>query len=174
MGHDKALLTLPGTDLLLWQCQLRTLHLLQPEKIFWSGPSRSGLPTDIHIIPDAIENMGPMAGVMSCLDLLQSDLLVVLAIDLPRISSSFLKNLLTRCTPQCGIVARHGNFFEPLAAIYPKKVCELARQQLRRGRGAMQDFVRVAMQHESLREFPLGEGDLPLFKNLNSPADLQD
>lgn len=172
MGRDKALLPMPGSDLLLWQWQLRTLEELQPEEIFWSGPGRPGLPGHVRCISDAVEKAGPLAGLSACLNLLQSDLLVALAIDLPRMDALFLKNLLARCSPSCGVVARHGDFFEPLAAIYPKGPHILAAEHLSQRRYVMQDFVREAVRRGMLQAFPLEEKDIPLFKNLNSPADL--
>jgi molybdenum cofactor guanylyltransferase len=174
MGRDKALLPMPGSDFLLWQCQLRILEELQPEEIFWSGPGRPGLPGHVRMISDGLENAGPLAGISACLDLLQSDLLVTLAIDLPRMNALFLKKLLARCSPSCGVVARSGDFFEPLAAIYPKSLHVLAAEQLRQGRYVMQDLIREAVRRGLLQAFSLGEGEIPLFKNLNSPADLQD
>ena len=174
MGRDKALLTMPGSDLLLWQWQLRTLEELQPEEIFWSGPARPGLPGHVRIISDDVENAGPLAGISACLNLLPSDLLVALAVDLPRMNTVFLKNLLARCSPHRGVVARYGDFFEPLAAIYPKNLHVLAAEHLSQGRYAMQGFIREAMQRESLQAISLDERDFPLFKNLNSAEDLQD
>lgn len=174
MGRDKALLSMPASDLLLWQWQLRTLEELQPEEIFWSGPARPGLPGHVRIISDDVENAGPLAGISACLNLLPSDLLVALAVDLPRMNTVFLKNLLARCSPHRGVVARYGDFFEPLAAIYPKNLHVLAAEHLSQGRYAMQGFIREAMQRESLQAISLDERDFPLFKNLNSAEDLQD
>jgi molybdopterin-guanine dinucleotide biosynthesis protein A len=174
MGRDKALLPLPGSDLVLWQRQLRILKELHPEEIFWSGPRRPGMPDDLRAIPDAVENAGPLAGISACLHLLQSDLLVTLAIDLPRMTTPFLKGLQEQCSATCGVVAQHGDFFEPLAAIYPKGLQVLAADHLGQGRYAMQDLIREAVQRGFLKPFPLSERDTLLFKNLNSPADLQD
>jgi molybdenum cofactor guanylyltransferase len=173
MGRDKALLPVPGSDLLLWQRQLGILEELRPREIFWSGPVRPGLPEHIRVVFDAVENGGPLAGISACLNALQGDLLVVLAVDLPRMSASFLENLLARCSAGCGVVCRHGDYFEPLAALYPKELHVLAAEHLRQGRLAMQDLVREAVQRKFLEVMSPGEGDLPLFKNLNAPDDLQ-
>ena len=174
MGQDKALLPVPGSDLLLWQWQLRILEELQPEEIFWSGPRRPGMPGHVRVISDAVENAGPLAGISACLNVMRSNLLVALAIDLPRMTTPFLKSLQERCSPTCGVVARHGDFFEPLAAIYPKGLQVLAADHLSQGRYAMQDLIREAVQRGFLQTFSLNEKDILLFKNLNSPADLQD
>jgi molybdopterin-guanine dinucleotide biosynthesis protein A len=98
----------------------------------------------------------------------------VMAIDLPQMTAAFLKNLLIRCTSSRGVVIRHDDFFEPMATIYPKSLHVLATEHLSQERHAMQDFVREAVRRGQLRAVPLDEKDVPLFKNLNSPADLQD
>ncbi len=173
MGSDKALLVAPGSSLPLWQAQLRTLERLQPARIFWSGPARPGLPAHLHQITDAIPNAGPLAGISAALDALENDLLVVLAIDLPGMTSTFLSSLLMHCTTQAGAVAQNGRFFEPLAAVYPKVLAGLAREHLKAGRHALQDFIREALPGNHLVTFPLSETEALLFKNLNSPADLK-
>jgi molybdopterin-guanine dinucleotide biosynthesis protein A len=174
MGQDKALLPMPGSNLLLWQRQLRLLEELRPEKIFLSGPARPGLPGHVRAISDEVENAGPLAGISACLNLMPSDLLVVLAIDLPQMNALFLKNLLIRCSSSRGVVVQHDDFFEPLATIYPKGLHALAAEHLRQGRHAMQDLIREAVRRGLLQAIPLDEKDAPLFKNLNSPADLRD
>jgi molybdopterin-guanine dinucleotide biosynthesis protein A len=171
MGSDKALLRVPNSNRVLWQQQLGLLQELKPQEIFWSGPSRPGMPDHVRVIADEIKDAGPLAGISACLNILQSDLLVVLAVDLPQMTFGFLKKLLERCSPSFGIVAQHGNFFEPLAAVYPKSLHVFATDHLRQKRYALQDFVREGMRLGSLQIFPLGDDDIPLFKNLNSPAD---
>jgi molybdopterin-guanine dinucleotide biosynthesis protein A len=101
-----------------------------------------------------------------------SHLLVVLAIDLPQMTSAFLLGLLSRCSSHCGIVARRGDFFEPLAAIYPRALGSLASTHLAQGRYTMQDFVREAIRQGMLEAFTLDEKDAPLFQNLNTPSDI--
>jgi len=174
MGRDKAMLALPGSDTLIWQRQLHILEELRPEEIFWSGPGRPDVPGNVRIVSDRVKNAGPLAGIAACLDLLQGDLLAVLAVDLPRMTTAYLENLLARCSPLRGAVGRHGDFFEPLAAVYPKKLHALAAEHLRQGRFALQDFIREAARMGVLQVFSLDETDIPLFKNLNSPADLHD
>ena len=172
MGEDKALLPLPNSGLPLWRHQLSILESLHPEKIFWSGLSRPGLPHELEIVADAYTNAGPLAGVSACLHLVQTDLLIVLAIDLPGMTASFLENLLRQCSPARGGVIRRGNCFEPLAAIYPRQLCALARAHLESGRYALQDFICVAIELGKMRAIPLSERDQDLFQNWNSPSDI--
>jgi len=171
MGLDKALIVLPGTHLPLWRRQLSVLQELRPQEILWSGQARPGLPEDIRVVTDSIAEAGPLAGVDACLQATESDLLLVLAIDLPRMPPAFLQSLLARCSSECGIVVRHGEYFEPLAAVYPKKLQPLASEHLAHSRYAMQDFVREGIRAGLLCEVPLEEKDVSLFQNVNCPED---
>lgn len=172
MGRDKALLPLPDAAGLLWQRQLAVLTELQPEEIFWSGPERPGLPGGIRIVPDEVPDAGPLAGLGACLEKSQSDLLVVLAIDLPRMTSTFLRSLIERSTSSCGIVVREGDHFEPLAAVYPKGISELVNGQLARKSHALRDLVVLAIEQKMLRPVQMEEADRDLFTNWNSPGDI--
>jgi molybdopterin-guanine dinucleotide biosynthesis protein A len=151
---------------------LRVLEELRPQEIFWSGPSRLETPADVRFVEDTVRSAGPLAGVCACLRLVTTELLVVLAVDLPRMDSCYLKSLIRRCTPIRGAVPQLGDDFEPLAAVYPAMLQELAADRLRQGRYAMQDFVREALRRELIEIVPVGESDAPKFTNLNSPEDL--
>jgi molybdopterin-guanine dinucleotide biosynthesis protein A len=171
MGRDKALLPMPGFDF-LWQRQLRELGELEPARLFWSGGRREGLPPHLIVVEDAVEDAGPLGGVGACLEVLESDLLVVLAVDLPRMTASFLANLLSRCAATRGAVPLGKAGSEPLAAIYPKAILPLARKHLATGKVAMRDFVAAGEKAGLLRLAPIGEEERPLFQNVNTPGDL--
>jgi molybdopterin-guanine dinucleotide biosynthesis protein A len=70
-------------------------------------------------------------------------------------SAAFLQSLLARCSTEGGVVAKHGDFFEPLAAVYPKRIEALARKHLQEGRYAMQELIREAVNQGILKLFPL-------------------
>ncbi len=155
MGRDKALLPMPHSDELLWQRQLRILGELRAERVFWSGPPRPGIPTSVELVPDTVTSAG----------------LVVLAVDLPRMDAGYLAKLTRRCTPTRGAVPQRGEDFEPLAAVYPAMLRELAEDRLHQGRYAMHDFVREAIRRELIDAIPVAARDAAKFANINSPED---
>jgi molybdopterin-guanine dinucleotide biosynthesis protein A len=128
----------------------------------------------VQLVPDAVRSAGPLAGVCACLRLVGTDLLVVLAVDLPRMEAAYLKKLVRRCTPTRGAVPQRGDDFEPLAAVYPGMLRSLAADRLHQGRYAMQDFVREAIRRGLIEAVPVGDEDAAKFANINSPADLAD
>jgi molybdopterin-guanine dinucleotide biosynthesis protein A len=86
--------------------------------------------------------------------------------------AAYLRDLLNRCTPIRGAVPQQGDFSEPLAAIYPKALKELAADSLREGRHTLQDFVRQALARNLVKAIPVNDEDAAKFQNVNSPADL--
>jgi molybdopterin-guanine dinucleotide biosynthesis protein A len=171
MGRDKALLPAAPFEF-LWQRQWSILRELEPQRIFWSGWARPGLPAEMEIVGDKVEGAGPLAGISACLERAESDLLLVLAIDLPEMNAEFLQRMLARCGPGRGIVAYGQERFEPLAAVYPRQMGSLAQRHLAQKRHALQDFVREGEREGLVERLTLEASDAPLFRNVNSPADL--
>jgi len=169
MGRDKALLPVPNSNLLLWERQLSVLEDLPLDEICWSGPPRPGLPDRLRIVEDEVSNAGPLAGICACLNLMTSDLLVVLAIDLPQMSASFMKDLQGQCSSEQGVVPHNGVFFEPLAAVYSKRIRTIAQDHLDQGRHALQDLVQKAAEQNLVRTFCVTEKQRALFQNWNEP-----
>ena len=167
MGRDKALLEIDGRP--LWQRQLDTLRQLSPEQLFLSGPSRDG----VEAIADKVENAGPLGGITAALQQSPSSLVVVLAVDLPNITSDFLRLLLRQCESHRGIVPSSPDHFEPLAAVYPVGCASLAAAALESGEFSMQNFVQRALDQGHLRARQILPNERWLFRNLNTPEEYE-
>lgn len=163
MGRDKAFLDYHGEP--LWQRQRATLRTLSPQQLMISGPRRAEW-SDCEVVADEVSDAGPLAGVAAALQKCTAPLLVVLAVDLPRITTEFLRTLLELE----GAVAQGPHGFEPLAAVYPTTCAVLASQGLSSGDFSMQNFVRKAIRQGLLVAHAVS--DPALFTNLNSPSDL--
>lgn len=166
MGRDKARLEIDGEP--LWRRQLATLRALGPEQLLVSGPPRG----EGETVADARDGDGPLGGVAAALLRCTAPLLVVLAVDLPEMTAAFLRLLLAQSREESGVVPRGPEFFEPLAAVYPKEAAVIANGQLRGGDFSMQSFVAAALREGLVTERKLHPAELALFVNLNTPADL--
>jgi len=167
MGRDKALIEIEGQP--LWRRQLQTLGRLSPNELFLSGPRRDPA---VEVIADEVAGAGPLAGVTAALHRSSSPLVLVLALDLPMMTTEFLRSLLHRCNAEQGVVPQHAERYEPLAAVYPKSSAPLAVAALRSSDSSMQGFVRAALQQDLLLVRKIEDDETPLFVNLNTPADL--
>lgn len=167
MGRDKALLEIAGEP--LWRRQIATLRGLHPDQLMLSGPPRG---QGQLAIADEVENGGPLAGVAAALHRCTSPLLLVIAVDLPQMTTSFLRSLLSLCRGGKGVVPHAPDGFEPLAAVYPLPTAALADEQLRRGDLSMRSLVESLLDHNLIVSRPIAPNEMHLFKNLNHPADL--
>jgi molybdopterin-guanine dinucleotide biosynthesis protein A len=150
MGRDKALLPHPD-----------------------GGPPRPNMPPQVQIVEDAAKDAGPLGGLAACLRATRTDLLVVLAIDLVRIEAGFLRRLLDASTPDCGAVVRHDSFYEPLAAVYPRALGDLAMMHLAVGHLALQDLLREAARAGMMKAVACSVVEREHLRNFNTPDDVR-
>lgn len=168
MGRDKAGLRIGGQ--FLWERQLATLQALAPREIFISGRCDGPYAgAGVEIVEDAIPGLGPLGGIAAALSRAESPLVLVLAIDLPAMTSAFLAALLREGR---AIIPQSAAHFEPLAAVYPKSALFIAEELLREEDRSMQRFVRRVIDAGLGRSRPLSEVETSLFTNLNRAEDL--
>lgn len=174
MGRDKALLPLPGGQL-LWQRQLAVLNALQPAELFISGPGREGFPASATRLADETPGLGPLAGIVTTLRAMRSPRLLVLAIDLPLMTSDFLRGLLTddlTSSSARGIIPQTGDgFFEPLAAVYPRTALATAEEHLRSADRSLQTLSRQLVRNGAASARPILDSESSLFANWNRLED---
>jgi molybdopterin-guanine dinucleotide biosynthesis protein A len=172
MGSDKAMVVVEGQP--LWQRQLATLAALQPHELFISGrldgPFADG---DREVIEDLHPGCGPLSGLEAACWRMQSPLLCVLAIDLPGMTPAFLERLVKIAMQDGrGVVPQNGAYFEPLAAVYPRAMLNPIAEQLPQADHSMQRLIRRAVELDLVIPYTLTDEDRPLFRNVNTPADL--
>lgn len=174
MGTDKAFLAWEGRP--LWEYQMAKLQGLTPHELFLSCRTEQNFPAVPDIIPveDEWPDAGPLGGVGSCLRICSAPLLVVLGIDLPLLPAALLRHLLTESTPNCGAVIMNseGEYYEPLAAVYPRAMLAVAEEQIAGGRLSMQAFIRSGVER-GLLHTPSQTVERDWFKNMNTPDDLR-
>lgn len=161
MGRNKALLEVDGE--LLWQRQLRILQELQPNET---------LLADRNELLDAQENAGPLAGLVAAFRRCTTPLLLALAVDLPKMTATYLSHLLARCSQEHGLIPRMRDRFEPLAAVYPLSGRTIAERRLADGNYSLQNFAQQCLDGGLLQEIAVAPAEESLFFNMNTPADL--
>jgi molybdopterin-guanine dinucleotide biosynthesis protein A len=174
MGRDKALL--PAADgRPLWARQRDVLARAGAAEIFLSARPDQAWVQDVAgfaaLLHDAFPDCGPLPGITAGLERGSHPHLAVLAIDLRRMTESWFSTLLAECAPGVGVVGRHGEFFEPLAAFYPREAMPLAWEALARGEYSLQRLLAAAVAAGLMRVHDFGAGELTLFENWNLPGD---
>jgi molybdenum cofactor guanylyltransferase len=174
MGQDKALLPVEweGKSVPLWDRQLSILKSIAPAELVISGPRKKGYSASIPVYADEWPGVGPLGGIATCLNRINNGLLLVLAIDLPRVQPSFLQRLLAGTEAACGIVPILNNHFEPLVAVYPKAALEQAVAQLRKHDYVLQHFAELLLEQRLVSGYKVETGEEYQLENWNRPEDL--
>jgi molybdopterin-guanine dinucleotide biosynthesis protein A len=171
MGRDKAALVVAGEP--LWQRQLRVLRE--------AGAARASLVRAIDqtvfndsapALRDQMHGIGPLGGLHAALSASGEPFVGVLAIDLPGIEAAWFQMLRSRCTPGIGVIARSGDRFEPLAALYPRDALALVERQIAASDFRLQSLVAQLVAAGQLRVIELSAEQQARFANWNCPADL--
>jgi molybdenum cofactor guanylyltransferase len=172
MGADKAFVTLDGRTLLA-----RALEVAR------------SVTTDVRIVGDAakyaafapvVEDVfcgcGPLGGIHAALRASQAELNLILAVDVPFASRTFLQYLITRArnSPSMMVtVARTSEGWQPLSAVYRREFADAAENALRAGR------YKIDMLFDGAGTQVIGNEELEsagfssqMFRNINSTAEL--
>ena len=172
MGRNKALLELgPSTVVerviaaaapLAAECLLIT-----PDT---EGFAHLGLP--IH--PDLHPRIGPLGGLHTALERASSPTVLLLACDLPFVTTGFLRFMVEKLRDHQAVVPRTDKGLECLCAVYTQSCVPAVAGALARDQRRMSAFLReVDVRFLDPDEWQAFDPDHTLFVNLNTPEDYQ-
>ena len=172
MGSDKAFLSLDGKPLLARQVEL--VRQLGPREIFISGRAETDYrPLNCPVLQDRFAAAGPLAGIERALDAMPTPLLLVLAVDMPRMELAALRKLLAECAENCGVIPRIEQRIEPLAAIYPRNALGLLVSLLENRRYAARHFAESCVDQKLATFVDFPPPQACHFENWNAPLDVR-
>jgi molybdopterin-guanine dinucleotide biosynthesis protein A len=171
MGREKALLDVGGAP--LWQRQRDLLVGLGAAEVYvsvrpeqaWAREGKFGA-----LLFDDLPNAGPISGITAALERTTRGHVVVLAVDLPQMSVDWLRTLVIEASPGVGVVGRREEFFEPLAAIYPREMMPLFWEAVAGAQYALQPVIARAAKEGLLRVREIGAAETAWFENWNEPG----
>jgi molybdopterin-guanine dinucleotide biosynthesis protein A len=161
MGRDKAFIEVDGRPLLARQIQLASD--VGADEVYVSGRAEADYAAfNCPVLRDRFINFGPLAGIEAALNVTTSQLLLVLAVDMPEMNAAFLQRLTAQCADGCGAIPRVNGFPEALAAFYPKAAVELLAEILEapNGRSSVTGFQPVRWRSPSQAK-PPSRRDIP-------------
>jgi phospholipid/cholesterol/gamma-HCH transport system ATP-binding protein len=164
MGRDKALLPMGKVTLLD--------HVAQSVEqaagnITLIGPTERYETLSYRVVPDQIQDRGPLGGVFTALSDTDADWNLIVACDMPGLTVEFLQNLvhLAESSAADCIIPETPHGLEPLCAVYHRRCRELAMAALNRNILKMQEFV------STLRLQIVSVADAAVLKNIKTPED---
>ena len=171
MGRDKAWVVLDGKPLIVHAVE--KVRQLGVEELFVSG--RAGEDYSVlkcPVLHDLEPGFGPMGGIERALHVTSSPLLLVLAVDLPHMTTAFLRKLAAHCDRLTGSVPVRDRELEPLAAIYPRRCHAIASDFIAKSRLSARDFAAACLRERAVQKFAVARADVDCFANWNRPADV--
>ena len=173
MGRDKATIEFEGRP--LWMRQLEILRALKPEGIFISARAMpSWLPVDTELLLDDSPSRGPLSGLTKALAATRTTHLLVLAVDMPFMTSEQLRRLWNFAQVGRGIVPVIRDRAEPLASIYPAEVASDFAAALGGSDFSLQAIIRQLTAGQMLRPVLVPAEDAHFYRSVNEPDDLKE
>ncbi len=140
MGEDKAFLSWKGRKLYSYPMELLELFC---SEILVSSSDERFLDDGYRIIPDMIQNIGPLGGIYSCLKKAKFDRSLVLSCDNPLISKEFIDILVLNSRDYMITAGKNRDHLpEPLSGIYNKNVLDVMNRQINTGDNKMSNLLK--------------------------------
>jgi molybdopterin-guanine dinucleotide biosynthesis protein A len=121
------------------------------------------------VVPDAVENCGPLGGLWTALRHTQADWNLLVACDMPDITEVFLQQLLdaAKTSDADCVVPEIDGKIHPLCAVYHRRVAAAAESAILHKLFKMQDFIA------SLRTFRWPVPDPRPLRNVNTQLEYE-
>ncbi len=172
MGRDKAQIRWHDGTLLSHAIdRLRSLT----DRVFVVGDVRMDDP-QVEVLHDLVPDSGPLGGIHAALSSTETPWNIVLGVDLPLISTAFLRLMTDMCRSESdknAIVPRINGAFQPLCAAYHCDFLPVCEAALARKRLSIHDLFRIPatriMAEDQIRDAGFTAES---FLNVNTPEDL--
>ena len=173
MGADKAFVEFQGRTLLGRSLELARSVSADVRIV----GSRDKFALFAPVVEDEFRDCGPLGGIHAALRASQTDINLILAVDMPFLSRAFLEYLIeqARGAPDAIVVVpRCDAGSQPLCAIYRREFAAAAENALRAGQNKIDllfEMVHTRVIAQSELESAGFTSDM--FRNLNTPEELE-
>ncbi|HYM78846.1 MAG TPA: molybdenum cofactor guanylyltransferase [Candidatus Dormibacteraeota bacterium] len=172
MGTDKAFILLDGRTLLARA--LDTARSVTADVHIVGDPAKFA--PFAPVVEDVFPGCGPLAGIHAALRMSETDLNLILAVDLPFVTPALLQFLITQARGAAAptvTVPQTSQGWQPLCAIYRRKFADAAEKALRSGRYKIDALYNPALTRVITEDELQSAGfSAAAFRNLNTPEEL--
>lgn len=172
MGADKAFLTVGRAAMI--ERVAGELNKVFKEILIIGGDEETGRRLGLKVVPDLIRGGGPLSGIHAALITAESQKCLVVPCDMPFLNADLANIMIKQSEGYDVTVPQHGNYLQPLFAVYSKSCIHAIEEALNNHRYKVVDFyprVRVNYVSEILLK-TVADIDTVFF-NVNTPLDLE-
>lgn len=173
MGADKAFVDFQGRTLLARALELA--HSLSLDVKIVGSHEKFG--PFAPVVEDVFRDRGPLGGIHAALRASSKEFNLMLAVDMPFLSSEFLEYLISqvRIEPEAWVVVPSASGLrQPLCAIYRREFADVVEPALLAGRNKIDLLFNVVktrvIEEEELERAGFSRA---IFRNLNTPEELE-
>ena len=169
MPTNKAFIKYDGMP--LWRFQIDKLAKVGPDQLFLSVQRGAEFPAGPwKFVHDRSAELGPLGGLEAALRQTHSEFLLTLAVDMPRMTVAFLRELVEQ-SGSAGTVPLLDGFYCGAAAVYPIRILPLVEEILADKDRSFQRLIGEAIKSGMLKAKEIPASQATLFANWNSPED---
>ena len=130
-----------------------------------------------RVIEDAYTDCGPLAGIHAALRQTETELSLMMAVDMPFLQPAFLSYLVSQ-SYRTGVVVvapKAGGILQPLCAVYRRGFAAVAERALRAGKNKIDPlFTEVPIYIIEPEDLAQNRFPEEMFRNLNTPRDWEE
>ncbi|OOG76517.1 molybdenum cofactor guanylyltransferase [Algoriphagus sp. A40] len=168
MGEEKGLVEFQGKSFVEWILEA-VFPIVSNPVLVTKNPAYQSF--NLEMIQDVIEDQGPLGGILTALRHSDSDFVLILSCDIPKITTEVLTFLVekSREAPEKITFLSDGKNDYPLIGIYPKQQLKFVEKSILKGELKLRQFVE-SMPNQRI---VLNHGRIPTVQNINTKAQLQ-
>lgn len=127
----------------------------------------------IEVITDTYLDKGPLGGILTCLEITETEYNLFLPVDTPNLSNQIIKILLDNSENKDIIVPVKNNLVEPLIGIYKSSSRTQLANYMKQNKLKLVDILKELNTCYVNIDKTLNFYDENMFQNINSPDDLK-
>ena len=173
MGQSKALLLFDGEPLIVHM--VRRLGRLFAETVVVAAPEQELPSLAATLVRDDVAHQGPVGGIYYGLKAASREICFVTSCDAPFLNLRLISYLMSQISDHDVVVPFAQDRFQPLHAVYRKRVAPLLKEQLERGE------LRPIFLYEKVRTRKIAEEEIRRFDpeglsflNMNTPENYEE
>ncbi|GAA0878159.1 molybdenum cofactor guanylyltransferase [Algoriphagus jejuensis] len=167
MGEEKGLVTFQGKSFLQWILEA-VFPVVKNPVLVTKNPSYGVF--QLQMLPDLIEDKGPVGGIFTALAHADSDLVLILSCDIPKITAEVVCFLLdkARHEPTRITFLSDGKNDYPLIGVYPQSCLPFFQKSVLNGELKLRQLVE-SLPHQRVE---LNSDGISSIQNINTKTEL--
>ncbi len=172
-GADKSQLVVAGQAFI--ERQLDVLRSLTPDVMLIDRDESHACPTGVRPVRDAVTQSGALGGIYTALQAATTDRVVILACDMPFVTTAFLAHLIDTDSDADIVIPRDAQGRHPLCGVFHRRIAPALRTRIDAHALRVEDALAIFTVHDVGPDaFAPFDDAGRLLVNVNTPEEYRD